>query len=167
MDVEAIFSPTVALLELFLRGTVTFLVLLAMQRLVGQREVGGLGMNDLLVIVLIAQAIGPGLMGASSSIADGLILAATILLWSVVLDAIGYRWPKVGAILKGRPHAIVLDGRADHRALRREFLSMDELMSQLRLQGIENIAEVRRAYIEPNGEISILRTVRSPGDSPA
>src|SRR5690606_34826650 len=124
------------------------------------------GMTDLLVLVLLAQAVGPGLIGEGSSIADGIILVGTIMLWSLALDAVAYRWPRAALLIKGRPHLLIRDGRPNLRAMRREFLSMDELMTQLRLHGIEDVGDVRRAYIEPNGEISIIRRDGAKPDAP-
>jgi uncharacterized membrane protein YcaP (DUF421 family) len=90
-------------------------------RLVGQRESGGLGLTDLLVVVLVADAASAGLTGDVDSIPDGLLLVATILFWSVALDAVAYRWPRVGAIIKARPRPLIQDGRLDDRVMRREF----------------------------------------------
>src|SRR5690606_3576762 len=144
LDWQGLFPPSIPILELFVRSTVTFLVLLVLQRILGQRESGGLGMTDLLVLVLLAQAVGPGLIGEGSSIADGIILVGTIMLWSLALDAVAYRWPRAALLIKGRPHLLIRDGRPNLRAMRREFLSMDELMTQLRLHGIEDVGDVRR-----------------------
>ncbi|WP_143105470.1 hypothetical protein [Pseudonocardia ammonioxydans] len=86
---------SVPVLEIFVRGTLTFLTLTAMLRLVGQRESGGLGITDVLLVVLVAEAASAGLTGDRlSSIPDGLLLVATVLLWSVVIDAVAYRWPE-------------------------------------------------------------------------
>ncbi|WP_448071551.1 DUF421 domain-containing protein [Georgenia yuyongxinii] len=155
-DWGAIFAPSVPVGELLVRGTVTFLALMALLRLVGQRESGGLGLTDLLVVVLAADAASTGLTGDAATIADGLVLVGTILVWSVTLDALAYRWPRLGAVLKARPRPLIQDGRLNRRAMRREFMSREEVVSQLRLHGIEDPAMVHRAYLEPNGTISII-----------
>ncbi|NMR20021.1 DUF421 domain-containing protein [Cellulomonas fimi] len=152
------FSTSIPVLEIVLRGTVTFLALLALMRIVGQRESGGLGLTDVLVVVLVADAASSGMTGDVDSITEGLLLACTILFWSVVVDAAAYRWPRLAAIVKARPRPLIEDGRLNRHAMRREFMSHDEVLSQLRLHGIEDLAEVRRAYLEPNGMISIIRS---------
>lgn len=154
---QSIFVPDLPLLEAFVRGTVTFLVLLVLLRLVGQREAGGLGITDVLLIVLVAQAAGPGLHGAAGSVTDGVVLIVTILFWSVVVDALAYRFPRVAALLKARPRSLITDGRPNRKVMVREFMTDDEVLSQLRLHGIEDITVVDRAYIEPNGMISVIR----------
>ena len=162
----AVFTPSLSLLELFARGTITFLALMAMLRLVGQRESGGLGLTDLLVVALAADAASAGLTGDAETIADGLVLVATILFWSVTLDAISYRWPRLAKVLKARPRPLIQNGQLDRRVMRREFMTRDEVLSQLRLHGIEDPAEVRRAYLEPNGMISIIRRDGAEPDQP-
>lgn len=163
-DWGAIFLLSTPVLEIFVRGTVTFLALLVMLRLAGQRESGGLGLTDVLLVVLVAQAAAGGLSGGSESIADGLLLVATILLWSIAVDAIAYRWPLAARLLKARPRPLIADGRLDHRVMRREFMTREEVLSQLRLHGLQDISEVECAYLEPNGMISVV--ARRTGDPP-
>ncbi|GAA1134109.1 DUF421 domain-containing protein [Citricoccus alkalitolerans] len=156
LDWSAFLELSLPVGELLVRGTITFLGLMLLLRLVGQRESGGLGMTDLLVIILIADAASAGLTGDAQTIADGAVLVGTILLWSILLDAVAYRWPQVGRLLKARPKPLIENGRLNRRAMRREFMAETEVTSQLRLHGIEDIHEVERAYIEPNGMISVI-----------
>ncbi|MEU6040515.1 YetF domain-containing protein [Actinomadura sp. NPDC047616] len=160
MDWQSIFAPSVPLLEGFVRGTVTFLVLLVLMRLVGQREAGGLGITDVLLVVLVAEAAAAGLHGEAESVTDGVVLVSTILFWSVAVDAVAYRFPRVGALLKARPRALIENGMLNRKVMLREFMTPEEVPSHLRLHGIEDIAVVDRAYIEPNGMISVVRRDR-------
>lgn len=155
-DWEAMFVPGVPLLENILRGTVTFFVLLILIRLVGHREAGGLGVTDVLIIVLVAGAAGPALYSDESTIIDCVVVIVTMLFWSVAVDAIAYRLPTFARIVKARPRSLIENGELDRRAMHREFMTHDELLSQLRLHGIEDISRVKRAYIEPNGMISVV-----------
>ncbi|PNG19946.1 DUF421 domain-containing protein [Streptomyces cahuitamycinicus] len=166
-DWNAVFVPSTPVLEIFLRGTITFLVLMAMMRAAGQREAGGLGITDVFLVVLVAQAVAPGLVGESHSITDGVILAATVILWSLVLDAVAYRWPRLSRVIKARPRLLIEHGRLNHKVMRRELMTRSEVTVQLRLHGIEDISQVQRAYLEPNGMISILRQNRTETDEPA
>ncbi|MEU1853757.1 YetF domain-containing protein [Streptomyces sp. NPDC019990] len=166
-DWSAVFVPSVPPLELFLRGTISFLVLLAMMRVIGQRESGGLGISDILLVVLVAEAMAPSLEGDSSAIPDGLLVAATIVFWSLTIDAMAYRWPPLAHVLKARPRPLVEDGRVNRRALRRELMTEEEVMAQLRLHGVDDLSDVSRAYLEPNGMISIIRRGGGETDEPA
>lgn len=81
---------------------------------------------------------------------------ATVLVWSVVIDALTYRWPRLTVLLKGKPRPLVIDGRLDRRTMRREFITEDELLTQLRAHGLSEVSQVQRAHLEPNGEISVI-----------
>lgn len=155
-DWQLVFAPTVPLTESLIRGTVLFLSLLILMRVVGQREAGGLGITDVLLVVLVAEAAAPGLHGEASSVVDALVLVGTILFWSVCVDALAYRLPWFARIVKARARPLIENGKLNRRLMRREFMTTEEVAAQLRLHGIDDIAVVERAYLEPNGMISIL-----------
>lgn len=165
-DWNAVFVPDVPLMETFLRGTITFLTLMAMVRLAGQRETGGLGLTDVFLVVLVAQAVQPGLVGGGGSVVDGALLAATVILWSLVLDALAYRSPFLARVIKAQPKLLVEEGRLCRGAMRRELMPTSELMTQLRLHGIEDISQVERTFLEPNGMISVVRRGGDEVDEP-
>lgn len=163
MDWDTILTPTMPLPEAFLRGTITYLALLALMRIVGRRETGGLGITDVLLVVLVADAAGVGLLGEGTSVGDGFALVVTILFWSLVIDAVSYRFPPAARLLKARPTKLIEDGKLNRKTMLREFMTVEEVESQMRLHGIEDISIIRHAYIEPNGMISIVRV---DGDEP-
>lgn len=156
LDLETVLLPTMPPVELIIRGTITFLALVLLLRIVGQREAGGLGVTDLLVVVLVADAASTGLSGDAETVGDGFILVVTILAWSLVLDALSYRFPAFARAIKARPRLLVRDGELNDRAMLREFMTREELVSQLRLHGIEDPAGVHRAYLEPGGMVSVI-----------
>jgi uncharacterized membrane protein YcaP (DUF421 family) len=134
-----------------------FLAIFAMMRITGKREAGAHSLTDLLVVVLVAEAAAHGMAGESRGIADSVLLIATILFWNVALDALAYRWAPLARALKSRPSPLIIDGQINQRALRREFMRREELEEQLRLHGVTDLGEVARAYLEPNGMISVIR----------
>jgi uncharacterized membrane protein YcaP (DUF421 family) len=152
--------------EIVVRGTVMFLSIFALMRVTGKREAGGHSLTDLLVVVLVAEAAAHGMAGESRGIADSVLLIATILFWSVALDALAYRWTPLARVLKSRPSPLIVDGRINERALRREFMRREELTEQLRLRGITDVRDVARAYLEPNGMISVIREDGAGVDDP-
>ena len=88
---------------------------------------------------------------------------------SVVLDALAYRSPRLARLPKARPRPLIEDGEVNERTLPRELLSRDELGAQLRLHGMRDVAEVERAYREPNGMISVFKgdcRIEEPVDPP-
>ncbi|KUI48511.1 hypothetical protein AU198_21385 [Mycobacterium sp. GA-1199] len=156
-DWQSFFVPAVPLLDGVLRGTVTFLALLVLMRIVGQRESGGLGITDVLIIVLVAEAAAPALYTDETTLIDSFVVIVTILFWSVAVDAIAYRFPLFARVVKAHPKPLIRDGKLNRHTMRREFMRRDEIESQLRLHGISDVEGVQRAYLEPNGMISVLR----------
>jgi len=157
IDVAKIFLPNTPVLEIFVRGTVTYIALFLLLRFARKRQAGGVGMTDLLVIVLIADAAQNAMADDYTSIVDGILLVATIVFWSFALDWLGYHIPVVERLTHPPPLPLVEDGQLNRRNMREELITREELMTQLRSQGVESIAQVRRAYMEGNGELTVLR----------
>ena len=109
------FSSTTPVLELVLRGTLLYLATVGMMRIVGQRESGGLTVTDLLMVILIGNALGHSMATDYVSIPEGLVLVATMLFWSVMIDAAAYRFPRFGRLLKARPRPLIGDGEVNQR----------------------------------------------------
>ncbi len=148
--------PDTPLLEIFLRGSVVYLALFLLLRVVLKREGGALGVTDLLVVVLIADAAQNAMADDYTSIPDGLLLVATIIFWSHALNWLGYRFPRLQRFVRPGPLPLIRDGRLLHRNMRGELVTEGELRSQLRLQGVEDPAEVQAAYMEGDGRISVV-----------
>jgi uncharacterized membrane protein YcaP (DUF421 family) len=157
-------------LEIFLRGTLTYLALFALLRLMLKRQQGGMmGVTDLLVIVLIADAAQNAMADDYTSVPDGILLVATILGWSYTLDWLGYQFPRFERLLHPPPLPLVKDGCLLRRNMRRELVTEEELMSQLREQGVERVAEVKMACMEGDGRLSIITAEgkRAEGQKPS
>jgi len=161
-----LFEFTVAPLELIVRGSCIFWFLFAIFRFVLRRGAGAIGIADVLVIVLIADASQNAMAGEYRSVSDGLVLISTIVVWNFLIDWAAWRSARVARILEPPPLLLVQHGRLLHRNLRSEFLSPDELMGKLREKGVESLAEVRFARLESDGEISVTRSegASKPGD---
>ena len=156
VDWAGAFMPDTPLLEILVRGTCIYLGLFFLLRFILRRESGTLGVTDVLVIVLIADAAQNGMADNYSSITDGLLLVAVIIGWSWALDALSYRFRWVERVIRPGPLPLVHDGRLLRRNLRRELITDDELASQLREQGVQDLREVRAAHMEPDGRISVI-----------
>lgn len=155
---QALFIPGGSLLEIFVRGTIVYFVLLASLRVLNRRHVGSMSLMDLLVMVLIADAAQNAMAGQYNTITEGLVLCGTLIGWNFVLDWLAYTSPLVARLLEPPPLDVVRDGKLLRRNMRTEFLTEDELMSQLRQQGITELSVVSRAQIEPDGGVSVVRT---------
>ena len=156
VDWKNTFLPRTPLLEIVLRGSAVYLALFALLRLVLKREAGAVGITDLLVVVLLADAAQNAMAGDYRSVPDGIILVATIVFWAWALNWIGYRVPSIQRFVHPAPLPLVRDGRVLRQNLQEELITEDELLSQLRLQGIEDLAKVKSAYMEGDGRISVI-----------
>jgi len=153
---KQIFVPGVPLLEIFLRGTIVYLSLFALLRLVLKREAGTLAITDLLVVVLIADAAQNAMAAEYHSVTEGLVLVATLVFWSYALDWLGYRYSGIRRFVHPPPLPLVKDGKMLRRNMRQELITEEELMSQCRQQGISDLCDVRAAYMEGDGHISVI-----------
>jgi uncharacterized membrane protein YcaP (DUF421 family) len=144
-------------LEVVLRGSVMYLVLFTLLRVLARREVGGLAPTDLLVLVLIADAAQNAMAGEYTSLPDGVVLVATIIAWSVVIDWAAYRFPWAARLAKPSSLMLVHNGRINRRNMRREFITEDELRSQLRKHDVTDLAEVESVRMEYDGRLSVVR----------
>lgn len=161
VDWHKMFVPSVSLLELVLRGSIMYLAILAAMRIF-RRQAGSLSTADLLVVVLVADAAQNGMASEYFSVTEGLVLIATIYGWNYLLDVAAYRWPRIHRLLSPPPLPLVRNGRVLGRNLRQEMLTMEDLMEQLREQGVERLSEVRHCCIEADGHLSVIR--RKEGD---
>ena len=157
MDWGALFRLTVNPVELIVRGTATYWFIFLLFRVVLRRSVGAIGIADVLLLVLIADAAQNAMADDYKSLTDGAILVSTILGWNVLFDWISYRFPRIGKLVEPRPLPLVEYGRMNRRHMREELVSEDELMAKLREQGIERIEEVKRAMMESDGVVTVIR----------
>lgn len=142
--------------EIIVRGTAVYWFLFLLFRFVMRRDVGAIAIADVLLLVMIADASQSAMAGDSKSIADGCLLVATIAGWNYLLDWSSYRLPLVRRFVEAKPLLLVLNGRLLRANLRREFITIDELESKMREAGVARLDAVREAYLESDGEISLL-----------
>ncbi|NMG64265.1 DUF421 domain-containing protein [Azoarcus indigens] len=164
VDWYQVFALSMSPLELLVRGSAIYLFLLAALRFFMQRDVGAVGLADLLVLVLIADAAQNAMAGEYRSVGDGLVLLSTILGWNVLFDYLAFRFPKVRRILQPPALKLVHRGRILSRNLRREFISQSELYAKLREHGISHLSQVQAAFMESDGTISVIRRSDTAGD---
>jgi uncharacterized membrane protein YcaP (DUF421 family) len=156
LDWEELFVPSTSLVEIVVRGTLMYLALFFLLRVVLKRQSGGVSITDILVIVLIADAAQNGMAGEYTSITEGLLLVGTILAWSFVIDWIAFHVPVFERFLSPPPLKLVENGRLLRRNLRKEYVTEDELMGQIRLKGLRHLNQVQAAFMESDGDISVI-----------
>jgi uncharacterized membrane protein YcaP (DUF421 family) len=156
IDWQAMFVPTVSLLEIVLRGSAVYLSILVLLRLF-RREAGTLGTTDLIVVVLVADAAQNAMAAEYHSVTEGLVLVATIFAWNYGLDWLAFRYKWAYRLLNPTPLLLIANGRIHRRNLRAEMLTLEDLSEQLREQGIEDVGQVKRCYLESDGRLSVIR----------
>lgn len=157
LDLGKVFGFTMSPAELVLRGTLMFWFLFLVFRLILRRDVGSMGISDFLFVVLLGDASQNAMIGDATSASDGIVLISTLVFWNVALNGLSYRFPLVERLLSGQRLCLVRDGRRIRRNMRREFISDAELMAKVHGEGLEDLAKVHRMYLEPDGEISLIR----------
>jgi len=157
VDWRALFAPGMPPLELMIRGSAVYWFLFLVFRVVLRRDMGAIGVADVLLVVLIADAAQNAMAGEYRSITDGAVLVATIIAWNLLIDWLAYRFSRVRRILEPRPIPLVCDGRIQQGNLRRELMSVEDLLGKLREHGVDDIAQVRSAHLESDGKMSVVK----------
>ncbi len=155
-DWGAVFIPETPLLEILVRGSLVYLALFFLLRMILKRESGMVGITDLLVVVLIADAAQNAMGGSYGSVPDGVLLVAVIIGWAWLLNALSYWFPAVRRLTQPRPLPLIKDGKLLPKNMRREFVTREELDSHLREQGVDDISSVKEARIERGGRVSVI-----------
>ncbi|MDM0109365.1 DUF421 domain-containing protein [Variovorax sp. J22R24] len=160
-ELAELFARDFPVWHMIARGTVVYWFLLLVFRFVLRRDVGSMGVADLLFVVLVADAASNAMQGEYKSINDGLVLLATLVAWNFGLDWLSYRFEAVARFLEPQPEVLIRHGRVNRKALKREMITMDELESKLREAGVEKVSEVRVARLEGDGKLSVFKGASS------
>ena len=166
LDWQKMFVPSTPVLEMIIRGTIIYLGLFFLLRAVMRREAGTLGITDLLVIVLLADAAQNAMAGDYTSITDGVVLIGTIVFWSYALQWASYHIPAIRKWVDPPPLLLVRHGKMNRRNMRKELITEEELMSQLRLQGAADLSQVKEAHMEGDGRVSVITYEKQPNHAP-
>ena len=157
IDWAEMWIPTHSVSEIIVRGTLMYLGLFVLMRFVMKRQAGSFSLADILLIVIIADAAQNGFSKQYQSVTEGLVLVLTIIAWDFAIDWLAHRYRPVERLVSPPPLLLVRDGEMLRQNLRRELITTEELMSHLRQQGISKLAEVNRAYMEADGQISVIK----------
>jgi uncharacterized membrane protein YcaP (DUF421 family) len=151
-----LFALTKPLWEIAFRATLVYFALIALARVIPKRRAGHISPNDILALIVIGGMGTDAIMGGSESITDILLMIGVIVAWGYLLDKLEYRFPSLRSFLRDRQTALINDGRLLRKNLEREMITEEELLVVLRKQGINDLANVRSACLEADGEISVI-----------
>jgi uncharacterized membrane protein YcaP (DUF421 family) len=155
-DFAELFSFSVPPVEVMARGTAVYWFLFCLFRFVLRRDTGSLAITDVLLVVLIADASANAMSGGYETVSDGFVLVTTIAGWNYALDWAAFRWGWLRKWVEGQPTVLVRNGRMLRRNMERELVTRNELRAALRAHGLEDLAQVKLAVMEPNGDISVI-----------
>ena len=156
-DIGAALTPDVSILETIVRGVVTYLAIFVLLRVVLRNRGSAVTVSDLLVFVLIADAAQNAMAADYLSITNGIVLVATIIVTSLFVDWLAFRFQRLQRFVHPERKPLIVDGRLIRPTLRAELMTEEELLTQLRLNGVEDPSEVKAAYLEGNGEVSVIK----------
>jgi len=142
--------------DIVLRTTVVYLFLVAVLRITGKREVGQMSILELVVILIISNAVQNAMVGQNTTLWAGLVAVLTLLALDLGLKALTGRSRLLRRAVEGEPRLLVRDGRLLDRAMREEGVGVEEVRAAIRGHGLERVEDVRLAVLETDGTISVI-----------
>jgi uncharacterized membrane protein YcaP (DUF421 family) len=143
-------------MDIVFRGVVIFVFLYVLMRIIGRRELSSLEPFDLILLVVLGDAVQQGLTQDDYSLTGAVLAIGTIAVLQLGVSFANVRYPKLRPILDGEPIVVVQDGKPIDKNLRRERVTPDDLASAMRRQGIASIDRVQWAVMETSGTISFI-----------
>lgn len=159
-DLQRIFfgDATVGfLLEVGFRTTIMFLYLLVMLRVIGQRNIGQITMFEFGLIIALGSAAGDPMFYVDVPLVHGMVVITLITVFQRIIVILTRDHPRVERVIEGKPRRLVADGMFDMEGVRSSLLSREEIFMELRQEGIEQLGQVRRAFLELDGQVSVFR----------
>lgn len=146
--------------EFILRAVVVYVLVLAMVRMAGKRTMGQFTPFDMLLIVLLGNAVQNALLGKDTSLGGGLLLAATLIALNYAVGWLSARSPRAERVIEGEPVVLARHGQLLRDVLRRELVSKADFAQAMREAGCAELEDVEVALLETNGHIAIIQRQR-------
>jgi uncharacterized membrane protein YcaP (DUF421 family) len=143
-------------MDLVGRAIIVFFAIFVVTRIVGRRELSTMEPFDLILLIVTGDLVQQGVTQSDYSLTGALTVIATITLLTVALSYVSFKVPRLRPVLDGEPLVLVQDGEVIERNLRRERITIDELLAEARQQQVGSLDQVRFAVLETNGRISII-----------
>jgi uncharacterized membrane protein YcaP (DUF421 family) len=144
-------------MDIVLRGIVVFFALFLLMRVIGKRELSKLEPFDLILLIILGDAVQQGLTQDDYSLTGALLAIGTIAVLQVAFSYLNFHFPRLRPLLNGEPVIVVQDGKAIERNLKRERLTLDDVAESARLQGIGSLEDVAWGVLETSGTISFIK----------
>jgi uncharacterized membrane protein YcaP (DUF421 family) len=144
-------------MDLVLRTVAVFTFLLVLTRVIGRRELSSLQPFDLILLIILGDAVQQGLTQDDYSLTGAFLVIGTFAVLQVSVSWVGYRFPRTRPVLEGTPLVVVQDGEVIEHNLKRERLTLEEIAEAARAEQIAHLSEVKWAVLETNGSISFIK----------
>jgi uncharacterized membrane protein YcaP (DUF421 family) len=144
-------------MDIALRAVILFSFVLFITRVMGRRELSSISPFDLVLLIVLGDAIQQGLTQDDYSVTGAIIAVSTIAALQVGVSYLSYRSRHARRVLEGLPLVIIEDGKLIEANLKRERLTADEVAEEMRQQQIASLGDVRWGIVETNGSISFIR----------
>ena len=141
--------------ELILRAVIVYIFLIVLLRITGKRQVGQLAPFDLVLLLVLSNAVQNAMNGGDNSVLGGLISATTLVILNYAVGRATFKSKKLEALIEGRPDVLIHNGKLFTDVMEREQLTHHELNAALRAAGCASVEEVHFALLENNGQISV------------
>lgn len=148
--------------EFVVRGVAVYLFLLVFLRLTGRRQTGQYAPFDLVLLLVLSNAVQNSMNAGDNSLIGGLVSASTLIGCHVLLSHLTFRYPALRHLVDGKPKVLIHQGSVQQKLLEQEQITADDLAAALRANGCLNAHEVERATIETNGQITVVLRRRVP-----
>lgn len=149
------FDISVPWWELVVRGLVVYVFLIALLRLTGKRQIGQLSPFDLVLLLILSNAVQNSMNAGDNSLIGGLISASTLVAVNYLVGLITFKSKKLEAIIDGRPQILIHDGKLYEEVMNEAKLTRQELDSTLRQSGYFEIKDIKLAILENNGSVTV------------
>ena len=144
-------------MDIVLRAIIVFVFLMVLVRVIGRRELSSLQPFDLILLIVLGDAVQQGLTQDDYSLTGALLAVGTIALCQVLVSYVSYRFPRTRKVIEGIPIIVIQDGKPIDDNLKRERLDLDDVAEAARQQGIAQLTDVQWAVLETTGKISFIK----------
>ncbi|MFC5579036.1 DUF421 domain-containing protein [Lysobacter niabensis] len=164
---NALFELSAPWWHFVLRAAVVYVLVMVLVRASGKRAAGQFTPFDLILLILIGNAVQNGINGGDNSLTGALIMATTLIALNYMVAFLTSRSARMERVVEGVPVVLARNGKLFDAVLRRELVSRDDFKEALRLNGLHDVADVELALLETNGNISVVPREQSGAGRPS
>ncbi|HUQ02161.1 MAG TPA: YetF domain-containing protein [Kofleriaceae bacterium] len=150
-------TTATAVLGVVIRVAVVYLALLFLLRVSGRRTMSDVTPMDIMMMLLVSETVSPALTGNDDSLVVGLVAATTLIAIASAISLLVFHSRRAEVVISGRTAVLIKDGHVDSAVLRRYRITDEDLETSLHQNGLMAVSEVRRAFVEPDGEITVVK----------